>query len=82
MGRCLVIYDITQDWVRGKVADLCLDYGLSRVQYSAYVGNLTRAHQDELLQKATRRLGRSPGHIAIFPLCEADFRGRREVGNA
>ena len=79
MGRCLVIYDIVEDGVRAKVADLCLDYGLSRVQYSAYVGNISRAHQDELMQKARRRIGRTAGHVALFPLCEADFAGRREV---
>ena len=79
MGRCLVVYDISNDRVRTKVADICLDYGLSRIQLSAFVGNLSRAHQDELLQKVRRRLGRSPGHIALFPLCEMDFHGRREV---
>lgn len=77
--RCLVVYDISDDRTRAKVADLCLDYGLSRVQYSAFVGDLTRTHQDELLQKVRRRLGRLTGRVALFPLCETDFRGRREV---
>ena len=79
MGRCLVVYDIVNDRIRGKVADLCMDYGLSRIQLSAFVGDLSRSHQDELLGRVRRRLGRSPGHIALFPLCEADFRARREV---
>ncbi len=79
MGRCLVVYDIVEDRVRTKVADICLDYGLSRVQYSAYVGNISRTHQDELMLKAKRRLGRTAGHVALFPLCEVDFNGRREV---
>ncbi|HZT07105.1 MAG TPA: CRISPR-associated endonuclease Cas2 [Chloroflexota bacterium] len=79
MGRCLVVYDIVEDRIRTKIADLCLDYGLSRIQYSAYLGNLNVAHQAELLQKAKRRLGRSAGHVAIFPICDADFKGRREV---
>ena len=77
--RCLVVYDISDDRARAKVADLCLDYGLSRVQYSAFVGDLARSHQDELLQKVRRRLGRLAGRVALFPLCESDFRGRREV---
>lgn len=79
MGRCLVVYDISNDAIRTKVADVCLDYGLRRIQLSAFVGNLSRTHQDELLQKVRRRLGRSPGRVALFPLCETDFRGRREV---
>ena len=79
MARCLVVYDIANDRVRTKVADICLDYGLSRIQLSAFLGNLSRTHQDELLQRARRRLGESPGHVAIFPICDADFRTRREV---
>lgn len=79
MGRCLVVYDIVNDRVRAKVADLCLDYGLCRIQLSAYVGDLARGRQDELLLRARRQMGRSTGHVALIPLCEADFRGRREV---
>jgi CRISPR-associated protein Cas2 len=77
--RCLVVYDISNDAARTKVADFCLDYGLSRIQYSAFVGDLSRSHQDELLQRIRRRLGRLTGHVALFPLCETDFRCRREV---
>jgi CRISPR-associated protein Cas2 len=79
VARCLVVYDISNDRIRAKVADFCLDYGLSRVQFSAFLGDLSRAHQDELLLKVKRRLGRSPGRVAIFPLCDTDFRSRREV---
>lgn len=75
----MVIYDIVEDRVRAKIADLCLDYGLSRIQYSAFVGNLSHAHQDELLQKARRRLGRTEGRLALFPICEMDFKAHREV---
>jgi CRISPR-associated protein Cas2 len=77
--RCLVVYDISDDRARAKVADMCQDYGLSRIQYSAFVGDVSRAHQDELLQKVRRRLGKLTGRIVLFPLCETDFRGRREV---
>lgn len=77
--RCLVVYDISDDRARAKVADFCQDYGLSRIQYSAFVGDISRTHQDELVQKVRRRLGRLPGRIVLFPLCETDFRTRREV---
>jgi CRISPR-associated protein Cas2 len=77
--RCLVVYDISDDRARAKVADLCLDYGLSRIQYSAFVGDISRTHQDELLQKVRRRLGRLDARVVLFPLCETDFRTRREV---
>jgi len=78
--RCLVVYDISSERLRAKVADACLDYGLSRIQLSAFLGDLSRNHQDELLQKVRRRLGRAAGRVALFPLCDTDFRCRIEVG--
>lgn len=75
----LVVYDITDDRIRTRVADICLDYGLLRIQYSAFLGQMTRNQQEELLQKIKRRIGRSPSRVVLFPLCEADFRGRREL---
>ena len=81
VGRCLVVYDISNDAIRGKVADDCQDYGLSRIQLSAFLGTLSRTHQQELLQKARRRLGVSPGRVAVFPLCDTDFRSHLETSN-
>ena len=78
--RCLVVYDISSDRLRARVADICQDYGLSRIQYSAFLGDLSRNHQDELLQKVRRRLGKAEARVALFPLCETDFRARIEVG--
>ncbi len=77
--RLLVIYDISDDRARSKVADYCQDYGLSRIQYSAFVGNISRSHQNELLQKIRRRLGRLESRVVLLPLCETDFRARQEV---
>jgi CRISPR-associated protein Cas2 len=77
--RCLVVYDISDDRARAKVADYCQDYGLSRIQYSAFVGDISRSHQNELLQKIRRRLGKLESRVVLLPLCETDFRARREV---
>ena len=38
--NCLLIYDIPDDRKRTKIADICLDYGLDRIQYSAFSGNI------------------------------------------
>jgi CRISPR-associated protein Cas2 len=77
--RCLLVYDIPSDRLRVRVADDCLDYGLSRIQLSAFLGDLSRGRQDELLKKIRRRLERASGRVALFPLCETDFRCRIEV---
>lgn len=75
--QCLVIYDIPHDGTRQKVADACLDYGLQRVQYSAFVGNLSRTHQRELFQEITKRVRRREANVQLFPLNEQSWNGRR-----
>lgn len=77
--HCLLIYDIPHDGARQKVADACLDYGLARIQYSAFVGDLTRTHQRELFKEIRRRLGRRGGNVQLFPLDAQSWDGRRVI---
>ncbi|MCC7103690.1 MAG: CRISPR-associated endonuclease Cas2 [Chloroflexi bacterium] len=77
--RCIVVYDIPADRPRAKVADACLDYGLSRIQYSAFLGDISRNRQEELLLKIRRLLGKADARVALFPVCDTDFRSRIEV---
>jgi len=75
---CLLIYDISNDRVRGKIADACLDYGLDRVQYSAFQGDISRNYQEELFEKVTTLLGSLPGKVQLIAICETDWAGRLE----
>lgn len=77
--QILLIYDIPDTRVRTKIADICLDYGLERIQYSAFTGNLRRVHQEEMLAKMRKRLGKRPGKILLLPCCERDWQARLEV---
>lgn len=77
--QCLLIYDIPHDGARQKVADACLDYGLQRIQYSAFVGDLTRTHQRALFREIQKRLGRRAANVQLFPLDVASWQGRREI---
>lgn len=77
--KCLLIYDIPDDRVRGKVADICLDYGLQRIQYSAFLGELSHNRQGELLQKLKRRIGKLEANVQLFPLCDKDLALHREI---
>ena len=40
--RTLVIYDIENDKIRLRISETCLDYGLARIQYSAFLGSIDR----------------------------------------
>lgn len=78
--RCLVVYDITDDKLRGKVADILLDYGLDRIQYSAFVGQLARTHIEELCAKVRRRVGKTAGvNVQVFSICERDWDERVDI---
>lgn len=73
----LVIYDIPDDRLRTKVADICKDYGLQRIQYSAFMGELSHNRQEELLQKIKRRVGKKDADVQLFMICERDVRLRK-----
>jgi CRISPR-associated protein Cas2 len=72
----LVIYDIAHDGTRAKVADCCLDYGLDRVQYSAFVGELSRTHQEELLMKIKRKVGKQAAKVQLVTVAADDWQRR------
>ena len=77
--RCLLIYDIAHDGVRNKVADACLDYGLERIQYSAFFGDLSHIHQRELLLMIKRRIDKHGANVQLFPLDEKSWSGRQVI---
>jgi CRISPR-associated protein Cas2 len=76
--HCLLVYDIPNDRARARIADACLDYGLDRVQYSAFHGDISRNRQEELFLKTKNILGRKPGNIMLIPICDKDWRVRHE----
>ena len=77
--QTLVVYDIPNDRARAKIADVCQDYGLDRIQYSAFLGDLQRTHQEELLKKIGKQLGKRPGKVHLFAMCEKDWRLKLEI---
>ncbi len=77
--RYIVIYDIPDDRIRTKIADICLDYGLDRIQYSAFLGRLTRGQQKEMVKKLRRQLGRREGKIMVVPVDANAWRERVEI---
>jgi CRISPR-associated protein Cas2 len=70
--RTLAIYDIVDDRIRTKIATACLDFGLTRVQYSAFVGRLNRNKREELFLRLRTLLGDEAGKLLVQPLCEKD----------
>jgi CRISPR-associated protein Cas2 len=69
---CLVVYDVSSNKKRGKISEACLDYGLERIQKSAFLGELSRNHSEELYAKMKHILGDGYGCLLLANLCSND----------
>lgn len=81
MNRVFLVYDITNDNSRTKIADACQDYGLDRIQYSAFTGELSRNRQEELMLCIANILGDNAGNVKLIPVCESDWGKCLEITN-
>lgn len=79
MGYVLVIYDIPDDKIRYRISERCKDYGLDRIQYSAFAGDLDRNRREELLMRLKKTLGKKEGNIRLQPVCTRDLALMKEV---
>jgi len=76
----VVIYDITDDNLRALVAETLKDYGLQRIQYSAFIGYLRRDKLNSLIVDLKNLIKDLVENVQLFPVCDTCFRGKREVG--
>lgn len=76
-----VVYDIENDRVRTRIANVCKDYGLERIQYSAFCGPLNGTKRSELLARLGDTLGDEVGKVLVLPVCEKDLQAKRELIN-
>ncbi len=74
----IVFYDVTSSRIRKKIADACLDYGLDRTQFSAFVGDIAPGHQRELMTKLRDLLGDQPGALLLIPIDRREWSSRLE----
>ena len=78
--RYLVIYDVADDNLRNMVSEILKDHGLSRIQYSAFIGDLKHHELNGLIAELRALIGKAEESVQIYPVCDSCFRGRREVG--
>jgi CRISPR-associated protein Cas2 len=69
----LVLYDIEDDRVRSRISSLCLDYGLERIQFSAFLGKLDRNRREEICMRIRAEVATGLGRIRIIPICQSDL---------
>ena len=72
--KTLVVYDIKSDKLRSKIAEILKDWGLTRIQYSAFIGELTPQERKDLAEYLKRLKLSSRDKIDIFPICVKDLK--------
>ena len=75
-----LIYDISKNRTRTKVADRCLDIGLYRVQKSVFLGDLKPNRIDEIVLFSRELLNPDTDSLYIFPMCRDDFSKCQIIG--
>jgi len=70
----VLIYDVEDDRLRTRVSEVCLDYGLERIQFSAFFGKLNRNRRQELALRLAREVEKESARIRIIPVCEDDLK--------
>jgi len=77
-----LIYDITENRTRTKIAKACKNKGLYRVQKSAFLGTLNKNQIDELNIMCDDIINPDSDSVYIFPMCEDDFKKVKLLGQA
>ena len=75
-----ILYDISEDNCRSKVAKICKQYGLLRVQKSAFLGRLEKSRFDELSERCQELIDDETDSVYLFPFCQEDFRQVKVLG--
>ena len=66
----VVLYDVESDRTRARVSDICLNYGLERIQYSAFLGKINRNRRQELSLRLQDEVGTEQARLRIIPVTE------------
>ncbi len=77
-----VLYDIEDDKVRTKVAKLCKQAGLFRVQFSVFLGTIESNQKDTLELQIGQLIDEETDSIYIFPMSKSELKATVLMGKA
>jgi CRISPR-associated protein Cas2 len=77
-----VLYDIENDRNRTKVAKVCKQAGLYRVQLSCFLGTLTPNEKDTLRLRLESLIDETRDRVYIFPMSRAELQQTVLLGQA
>lgn len=77
-----VMYDIENDKARTKVAKLCKQAGLYRVQYSVFLGTIDKNQKDTLQLRIEELIEEKRDSVYIFPMSKNELQETVLLGQA
>lgn len=77
-----VLYDIEKDATRNKVAKLCKQSGLYRVQFSVFLGTLDHNRKDSLQLQIENLINEATDKVYIFPMSKSELKITALLGQA
>ncbi len=77
-----VLYDITNDRARSRVAKYCKQAGLYRVQYSVFLGNVSASDRDTLEIQMEEEIDVTTDKVYIFPMSKNELQDTTLMGEA
>lgn len=77
-----MVYDITEDDVRNKVAEVLRSFGLERIQRSVFVGRLPPALEKELVERIRRVVRGANADVAVFKVDRRAVETAVRIGGA
>jgi len=80
MAKYIVVYDISDNKARVKLAELLQKKGLTRIQRSAFVGELSKSELKDLLRRARQLINEVNDVLHIIPICQYDWSRRIIIG--
>lgn len=76
------MYDIKKDRARTKIAKACEQMGLTRVQYSVFLGTLDANEKDTLELMINELMDLKKDSVYIFPMSKDEFKQTVLLGQA
>jgi len=77
-----VLYDIENDKARTKVARICKQTGLYRVQYSVFLGTIDAEQRDTMQLQIEALINPDRDKVYIFPMSKQELRATILLGQA
>lgn len=77
-----VMYDIVNDKARTKVAKLCKQAGLYRVQYSVFLGKIEHNRMDGLQLAIKEQIDEQTDKVYMFPMSKKELKQTVQMGQA